>query len=264
MSLRAKPKRRPLTLWNHCPHITKPLEKSGSIDPVKRTAVIQLEPSWKEALTSAFEQPYFQALTQRLKAEKAAGKRIYPPGPLIFEAFRLTPLPQVKVVILGQDPYHGAGQAHGLCFSVPAGVPIPPSLQNIYRELQSDIGCTPPGHGTLTAWAHQGVLLLNATLTVEAGRAGSHQGWGWEQFTDAAIRAVTEHHPQGVVFMLWGRYAQQKAASVDAARHSVLKAPHPSPLAGNAFLGCRHFSAANQWLAARGHAPVNWQLPPQG
>lgn len=225
--------------------------------------MVQLEPGWKAALATEFEQPYFQALTQRLKAEKAAGKRIYPPGPLIFEALRLTPLPQVKVVILGQDPYHGPGQAHGLCFSVPAGVPPPPSLQNIYKELHTDVGCTPVAHGCLAAWAQQGVLLLNATLTVQAGQAGSHQGWGWEKFTDAAIRAIISHHPAGVVFMLWGRYAQQKAAFVNTTQNCVLKAAHPSPLAGNAFLGCRHFSLANQWLMSRGQEPIRWQLPPQ-
>lgn len=219
---------------------------------------IQLEESWKAQLHAEFAKPYFQQLVGFLKAEKAAGKTIYPPGGAIFRAFELTPFDQVKVVILGQDPYHGPGQAEGLCFSVQPGVPLPPSLRNIYQEMADDLGLQPPATGSLVAWAQQGVLLLNATLTVEARKAGSHQNKGWEQFTDAAVQALSTGR-QGLVFLLWGRYAQQKGALVDADRHQVLAAAHPSPFAAHkGFFGCRHFSKANAYLQQQGLPPIQW------
>ena len=226
---------------------------------------VKLEASWKAALAQEFEQPYMQALKRFILDEKARGKRIFPKGADWFRALDLTPLDKVKVVILGQDPYHGAGQAHGLCFSVQPGVRVPPSLVNIYKELQSDLGIAPPRHGFLEHWARQGVLLLNSVLTVEMGMAASHQGKGWERFTDAVIRAVNAK-AEPVVFLLWGSYAQKKAAFVDSVerggRHLVLKAPHPSPLsAHNGFLGCRHFSKANAFLEANGMTPIDWSLP---
>ena len=196
-----------------------------------------------------------------LVAEKAAGKQIYPKGSEWFRAMDLTPLDQVRVVILGQDPYHGPGQAHGLCFSVKPGVPPPPSLGNIYKELQADLGISRPPHGFLEHWAQQGVLLLNSVLTVEAGKAASHQGKGWERFTDAVIQLVNAREVP-VVFLLWGAYAQKKAAFVDGTRHLVLKAAHPSPLsAHNGFLGCRHFSQCNAFLESKGLVPIDWALP---
>jgi uracil-DNA glycosylase len=222
---------------------------------------VKLEESWKQALAPQFADPYMAALRQFLATEKEAGKRIFPKGSEYFRALDLTPLPKVKVVILGQDPYHGAGQAHGLCFSVRPGVRIPPSLVNIYKEMQADLGIPPAQHGFLEHWARQGVLLLNSVLTVEEGRAAAHQGKGWERFTDAVIRAVNEEGSH-VVFMLWGSYAQKKAAFVDQRRHLVLKAPHPSPLsAHNGFFGSRHFSKANSYLISNGREPVDWQLP---
>ena len=222
---------------------------------------VKLEESWKEALAPQFADPYMAALRQFLATEKEAGKRIFPKGSEYFRALDLTPLPKVKVVILGQDPYHGAGQAHGLCFSVRPGVRIPPSLVNIYKEMQADLGIPPAQHGFLEHWARQGVLLLNSVLTVEEGKAAAHQGRGWERFTDAVIRAVNEEGSH-VVFMLWGSYAQKKAAFVDQRRHLVLKAPHPSPLsAHNGFFGSRHFSKANAYLISNGREPVDWQLP---
>ena len=226
---------------------------------------VQIHPSWKEVLKNEFSKTYFQQLVTFLKTEKARGDVIYPPGKLIFNAFNKTPFPDLRVVILGQDPYHGAGQAHGLCFSVQPGVRVPPSLVNIYKELQSDLGIAPPRHGFLEHWARQGVLLLNSVLTVEMGMAASHQGKGWERFTDAVIRAVNAK-AEPVVFLLWGSYAQKKAAFVDSVerggRHLVLKAPHPSPLsAHNGFLGCRHFSKANAFLEANGMTPIDWSLP---
>jgi uracil-DNA glycosylase len=223
---------------------------------------VRLEESWKKALAPEFSDPYMGALRRFLMEEKEAGKRIFPKGAEYFRALDLTPLDQVKVVILGQDPYHGAGQAHGLCFSVQPGVRIPPSLVNIYKELKADLGIVPASHGFLEDWARQGVLLLNSVLTVEEARAASHQGQGWERFTDAAIRLVNERC-EGIVFMLWGAYAQKKAAFVDKKRHLVLTAPHPSPLsAHNGFFGSRHFSKANAFLAERGKTPIDWQLPP--
>ncbi|MFT3998168.1 MAG: uracil-DNA glycosylase [Asticcacaulis sp.] len=222
---------------------------------------IHLDPSWKAALAPEFSSPYMQSLKSFLQAEKAAGKRIFPKGSEYFRALDLTPLDQVKVVILGQDPYHGEGQAHGLCFSVRPGVRTPPSLVNIYKEMQSDLGIAPARHGFLESWAKQGVLLLNSVLTVEEARAAAHQGRGWEKFTDAVIARVNAL-PQPVVFILWGAYAQKKAAFVDTSRHLVLKSAHPSPLsAHNGFLGSRPFSKANQWLVEKGLTPIDWALP---
>jgi uracil-DNA glycosylase len=222
---------------------------------------LKLEDSWKTALAAEFAAPYMQALKTFLVAERAAGKRIFPKGSEWFRALELTPLDKVRVVILGQDPYHGEGQAHGLCFSVRPGVQIPPSLVNIYKEIESDLGIKPSRHGFLEHWAAQGVLLLNSVLTVEMGRAAAHQGKGWESFTDAIIRAVNDK-PEPVVFLLWGAYAQRKAAFVDATRHLVLKAPHPSPLsAHNGFFGCRHFSKTNAFLESKGLPPIDWALP---
>lgn len=224
-------------------------------------AGITLEESWKQALSEDFASPYMQKLKSFLLAEKTAGKQIFPKGSEYFRALDLTPLDAVKVVILGQDPYHGAGQAHGLCFSVQPGVRVPPSLVNIYKELQSDLGIRPVRHGFLESWARQGVLLLNSVLTVEESRATSHQGQGWEKFTDSVIRTVNERC-DGVVFMLWGAYAQKKAGFVDQTKHLVLKSPHPSPLsAHNGFFGNGHFSKSNAFLEARGKQPIDWQLP---
>ena len=222
---------------------------------------VQLEPGWLAELGPQFDQPYMAELKTFLQAEKSAGKVIYPPGSQWFNAFNSTPFDKVKVVILGQDPYHGPNQAHGLCFSVLPGVRIPPSLVNIYKEIQADLGIAPPSHGCLTRWAEQGVLLLNATLTVEQGRAGAHQGKGWEAFTDAAIQALNRDR-RHLVFMLWGSYAQKKGAVIDSDRHLVLRAPHPSPLSAHrGFLGCKHFSRANQYLRETGQTPVDWALP---
>lgn len=224
-------------------------------------ATIALEDSWKAALAPEFSAPYMAKLKAFLQAEKTAGKTIFPKGAEYFNALNLTPLDAVRVVILGQDPYHGPGQAHGLCFSVRPNVRTPPSLVNIYKELKADLGIEPARHGFLEHWAKQGVLLLNSVLTVEAGLAASHQKRGWEQFTDAVIARVNERETP-VVFMLWGAYAQKKAAFVDQSRHLVLKAAHPSPLsAHNGFLGCRHFSQANAFLTDKGLQPIDWQLP---
>lgn len=222
---------------------------------------VQIEESWKKALNAEFEQPYFQALKSFLKNEKDSGVKMYPPGKLIFNAFDSTPLDKVKVVIIGQDPYHGPGQAHGLCFSVPQGIAIPPSLRNIYKELANDIpGFQIPMHGNLQKWADQGVLLLNATLTVRAGQAASHQRKGWETFTDAAIKAVNNHH-EGIVFLLWGRPAQKKGSVIDPGKHHVLQSVHPSPLsASRGFFGNKHFSKANELLAAQGKEIIDWQV----
>lgn len=222
---------------------------------------ITLHESWKAPLLPEFNSDYMAALKSFLVAEKAAGKVIYPKGSEWFRALDLTPLDTVHVVILGQDPYHGSGQAHGLCFSVKPGVRPPPSLLNIFKELESDLGLPRPRHGFLESWAAQGVLLLNSVLTVEAAKAASHSQKGWERFTDAVIRLVNDR-PEPVVFMLWGAYAQKKAAFVDQSRHLVLRAAHPSPLsAHNGFLGCKHFSAANAFLVSKGLAPIDWSLP---
>ena len=224
---------------------------------------IRLEPSWKARIGDWLQRPEMRELSAFLRQRKAAGARIYPPGPQIFAAFDATPFDAVKVVILGQDPYHGLGQAHGLCFSVLPGVPVPPSLANIFKELNADLGIAPPDHGCLLPWARQGVLLLNAVLTVEEGRAGAHQGKGWEGFTDHAIETLARER-EGLVFLLWGSYAQAKGKVIDTRRHRVLRAPHPSPLSAHrGFLGCGHFSATYQYLAQRGLSPIDWRLPPR-
>ena len=221
---------------------------------------IKLHPSWLAKLEDQFQLPYMVKLKQFLQAQKKAGKTIYPSGSNWFAAFDSTPFDKVKVVIIGQDPYHGDKQAHGLCFSVLPGVDIPPSLRNIFRELQQDCGIQPPQHGCLRGWAAQGVFLLNATLTVERGLAGSHQGQGWEQFTDRVIQLLNDER-RGLVFMLWGSYAQKKGAIIDTDKHLVLRAPHPSPLSAHrGFLGCGHFSKANQYLKQQGLKPVDWQV----
>ena len=220
---------------------------------------VKIEPSWKEALAPEFEKPYFSALSGFLHSEKAAGKVIYPPGSAIFKCFELTPVDRVKVVILGQDPYHGPGQAMGLSFSVPQSVQAPPSLKNIFREIESDLGIHMSGSPDLTPWARQGVLLLNTSLTVEAGAPMSHSRIGWAEFTDAVIRYLSDNKV-GIVFLLWGRFAQGKKALIDTSRHHVLEAAHPSPLAGGAFFGCRHFSKTNEYLINEGKSPINWQL----
>jgi uracil-DNA glycosylase len=224
-------------------------------------APVKLSESWKAALEPEFGEPYMQALKSFLVAEKAAGKIIFPKGSEYFRALDLTRLGDVRVVILGQDPYHGDGQAHGLCFSVRPDVRIPPSLINIYKELERDLGIPPARHGFLEHWAEQGVLLLNSVLTVERGLAAAHQGKGWERFTDAVVRAVNAQ-ALPAVFMLWGSYAQRKAAFVDGSKHLVLKAPHPSPLSAHqGFIGCGHFSRANAFLAEKGLGQIEWKLP---
>lgn len=224
-------------------------------------AKIALHESWKAPLLPEFEADYMARLEAFLLGEKAAGKQIFPNSEEWFRALELTPLEKVRVVILGQDPYHGPGQAHGLCFSVQPGVRPPPSLVNIYKELQTDLGISRPHHGFLEHWATQGVLLLNSVLTVEMTKAASHRGKGWEKFTDAVIRLVNAK-TDPVVFMLWGNYAQKKADFVDSARHLILKAAHPSPLsAHNGFLGCRHFSQCNAFLESKGLPPIDWALP---
>jgi uracil-DNA glycosylase len=218
---------------------------------------VKINPSWKLALQEEFDKPYFSTLVEFVKQAYASHK-IYPPGNLIFNAFDQCPPENVKVVILGQDPYHGPGQAHGLCFSVNDGVAFPPSLVNIFKEIQRDLGAQIPASGNLTRWAQQGVLLLNATLTVEAHQAGSHQGKGWETFTDAVIRYLADNH-SSIVFMLWGSYAQQKGAFINPEKHLVLKTAHPSPLSVyRGFNGCGHFSAANQYLQSKDKALINW------
>ena len=222
---------------------------------------VRLEASWKTRVGACLEQPAMQSLAQFLRAEKAAGKVIYPAGSRIFAALDATPFDAVKVVILGQDPYHGPNQAHGLCFSVLPGVSVPPSLGNIFKEIERDLGIPPPNHGCLLPWARQGVLLLNAVLTVERGLAGSHQGKGWEGFTDACVDALNRER-ENLVFLLWGSYAQAKGKLIDTRRHRVLKAPHPSPLSAHrGFMGCGHFSRANDYLRERGQTPLDWRLP---
>jgi len=222
---------------------------------------VKLEPSWKDRIGEYLARPDMRALSDFLRSEKQAGKVIYPPGPEIFAAFDHTPFDAVRVVILGQDPYHGPNQAHGLCFSVRPGVATPPSLLNIFKEIQRDLGFRAPDHGCLTPWADRGVLLLNATLTVQQGMAGAHQGKGWEGFTDAAIDALNRER-EGLVFMLWGSYAQKKGQLIDGRRHCVLRSVHPSPLSAHrGFIGCGHFSAANQYLESRGEPPIDWSLP---
>ena len=220
---------------------------------------VKIEKSWADALGSEFDKPYFADLARYLHEQKAAGKVIYPPGSLIFRAFDLTPLPSVKVVILGQDPYHGPGQAMGLSFSVPDGIKPPPSLVNIFKEIESDLGVRMSGSPNLEPWARQGVLMLNASLTVEAGMANSHKDIGWHTFTDAVIKCISDNC-DGIVFLLWGNFARAKKDLIDTSRHYVLEAAHPSPLAGGAFFGCRHFSKTNSILTAKGKTPIDWRL----
>ncbi len=223
---------------------------------------IKLEPSWKEALRAEFDQPYMAELRQFLQQERAGGKEIYPPGPMIFNALNSTPLDKVKVVILGQDPYHGPGQAHGLCFSVQPGVPAPPSLVNIYKELKRDLNIDIPNHGYLQSWADQGVLMLNTTMTVERANANAHKDKGWQFFTDRIIELVSERQPH-LVFMLWGAHAQSKQKLIDATKHLVLTSVHPSPLSAyRGFLGCGHFGRTNKFLEQNGETPIEWRLPP--
>ena len=227
--------------------------------PTERS--VNLDPSWLEHLQAEFSQDYMLALRQFLRQEKAQGKQIYPPGELIFNALNSTSFDKVRVVILGQDPYHGAGQAHGLCFSVLPGVRIPPSLVNIFKEIKNDLDIATPSHGCLQNWAEQGVLLLNAVLTVEKAHAASHQGRGWERFTDKVVSLLNEKR-EHLVFLLWGSYAQKKGQIIDRDKHLVLQAPHPSPLSAHrGFLGCKHFSQANDYLVKTGQGPIEWSLP---
>jgi uracil-DNA glycosylase len=221
---------------------------------------VKIEQSWKAILNAEFEKEYFKSLKQFLLEEKAKGEKVYPPGSQIFAAFDHTPFDQLKVVILGQDPYHGPGQAHGLCFSVNDGIRQPPSLQNIFKELKEDCSCEIPQSGNLVKWADQGVLLLNATLTVRANQAGSHQGKGWETFTDTVIQKIAEQK-KNIVFILWGKFAQGKETLIDHSKHLILKAAHPSPFSAyNGFFGCRHFSKTNEYLKAHGLKEINWKL----
>ena len=221
---------------------------------------VKIEESWKEVLKQEFTKPYFLQIATFLKAEKLAGRTIYPPGPLIFNAFNTTPFDNVKAVILGQDPYHGPGQAHGLSFSVQKGIPPPPSLVNIFKELKTDLDLPIPNHGDLTPWAQQGVMLLNASLTVRANEPMSHAKIGWAEFTNAVIEkisALKEH----TVFLLWGKFAQEKQALIDETKHLVLKAAHPSPFSvDKGFYGCRHFSKTNAWLESKGIGPIDWRI----
>jgi len=222
---------------------------------------VRLEQSWLDHLGEEFDKDYMRSLRAFLKQQKQMGKEIYPPGDLIFNALNTNPFDKVRVVILGQDPYHGPGQAHGLCFSVLPGVATPPSLGNIYKEIQADLGINPPGHGCLLPWAEQGVLLLNAVLTVEKFKAASHQGKGWEQFTDRVVAVLNEKR-ENLVFLLWGSYAQKKGQIIDRKRHQVLQSTHPSPLSAHrGFLGCRHFSQTNEYLTRTGQQPIDWALP---
>ncbi|HEY3386529.1 MAG TPA: uracil-DNA glycosylase [Saprospiraceae bacterium] len=220
---------------------------------------VRIEPSWKEQLSTEFSKPYFALIKHFLAEEKALGKIIYPPGPLIFNAFEKTPFDKVRVVIIGQDPYHGPGQAMGLCFSVPEQIPVPASLKNIYKELNRDTGVAIPTHGNLTSWTQQGVFLLNAILTVEKNNAGSHAKIGWHLFTDAVIKTLSDHR-SGLIFLLWGNFARSKKVLIDPSKHTILEAAHPSPLARDAFKGCCHFSKTNSILSTRGETPINWSL----
>ncbi len=224
---------------------------------------IKLEPSWKARVGDYLQRDDMRALSAFLRERKASGARLYPPAPQIFAAFDATPFDAVKVVVLGQDPYHGPGQAHGLCFSVMPGVTVPPSLDNIFKEIQRDLGIARPDHGYLLPWAQRGVLLLNAVLTVEDGRAGAHQGKGWEGFTDHVVDVLNRER-EGLVFLLWGAYAQAKGKVIDTRRHRVLRTTHPSPLSAHrGFLGSGHFSATNEFLSRHGHPPIDWSLPPR-
>ena len=227
---------------------------------MRKATGVQIEESWKEALLEEFEKPYFWGIKSFLVQEKQAGKKIYPPGSLIFNAFNSTPFDQLKAVIIGQDPYHNPGEAMGLCFSVPKGVRVPPSLRNIYKELEADVGAPIPNHGDLSSWSQQGVLLLNAMLTVEHKKAGSHKKIGWQTFTDAVIRIISDKK-EGVVFLLWGNFAKSKKVLIDEMKHYVLESAHPSPLAGDAFMGNHHFSKTNELLKKQGKEPINWAIP---
>ncbi|OSZ79906.1 uracil-DNA glycosylase [Chitinophagaceae bacterium IBVUCB2] len=221
---------------------------------------VKIDESWKEVLKGEFAKPYFPQIPLHIKTEKSQGKTIYPPGSLIFNAFNTTPFNKVKVVILGQDPYHGKGQAHGLCFSVQYGVPPPPSLLNIFKELQDDIGIEIPGHGNLTHWAEQGVFLLNASLTVRSGEPMSHAKIGWAQFTDTVIKTISLQKKH-VVFLLWGKFAQEKRVLIDESKHLILRSVHPSPLSAyGGFFGCKHFSKTNEYLSSKGIDPIDWSL----
>lgn len=220
---------------------------------------VQIEESWKQLLEDEFQQPYFSAIKQFLLKEKAEGHTVYPPGPLIFNAFNLTPFDQLKVVILGQDPYHGPRQAHGLCFSVPDGVPPPPSLVNIFKELNNDLGVPIPKSGNLTKWAQQGVMLLNALLTVRANIPASHHNIGWETFTNTVIQKISENK-SGIVFLLWGKFAHEKRILIDIYKHHILQAAHPSPYSANNFFGCKHFSKTNELLERQGKERIDWKL----
>lgn len=220
---------------------------------------VRIEASWKKLLSDEFDQPYFQSISTFLRKEITAGKTVYPPGKLIFNAFDTTPVDQVKVVVLGQDPYHNPGQAMGMSFSVPRGVRIPPSLRTIYKEMKTDVGCEPPDHGDLTKWAEQGVLLLNAMLTVEKGKAGSHQKIGWQQFTDAVMHRLSDER-EHLVYMLWGGFAKKKKHLIDPQKHLILEAAHPSPLARDAYLNSKHFSQANAYLKKHGKGEIDWCL----
>lgn len=220
---------------------------------------VKIEESWKTVLKDEFQKPYFQSLATFLRNAKTNNKTIYPPGSLIFNAFNTTPFDKVKVVILGQDPYHNPGEAMGLSFSVPKGVRIPPSLRNIYKEINTDLGLPIPNHGDLSKWAQQGVFLLNAMLTVEKNKAGAHKKIGWQDFTDAVIHKLSEQR-EGLVFMLWGGFAKKKATLINGSKHKILMAAHPSPLAGGAFFGSKHFSQANAYLEQRGQTPIDWMV----
>ncbi len=231
----------------------------GKFKYQNKNMAIQIAEGWKNLLNEEFSQPYFQGITDFIRKEIKAGKTIFPPGPLIFNAFNTTSPENVKVVVLGQDPYIKPGEAMGLSFSVPRGVRTPPSLKNIYKELQEDLGCPPPDHGDLTKWAEQGVFLLNASLTVEAGKSNSHAKSGWHTFTDAVISKLSESK-EGLVFMLWGNFAKKKAELIDPFKHLILEAAHPSPLAGGAYFGSKHFSKANEYLATQGKETIDWCL----
>ncbi len=228
---------------------------------MSETAAVQIEEGWKLALNDEFNKPYFPLIKQFIVEQKAKGKTVYPPGSLVFNAFNLTPYNQLKVVILGQDPYHGPGQAEGLCFSVPQGIKPPPSLVNIFKELKTDLGIAPPNHGSLVKWAQQGVFLLNASLTVNAGEANSHAKCGWQTFTDAVIKKISDDK-EGIVFLLWGNFARAKKVLIDTNKHFVLEAAHPSPLSGGAFFGSRHFSQTNEILKKQGKTEIDWRTAP--
>jgi uracil-DNA glycosylase len=220
---------------------------------------VNIEHSWEAVLQEEFDKPYFEKITEFVKSEISAGKTVYPNGKLIFNAFEKTPFDKLKVVILGQDPYHGINQAHGLCFSVQHGIKSPPSLVNIYKEINNDLGITPPNHGCLEKWTEQGVFMLNSILTVRANEAASHSKIGWQTFTDAVIRKISDNKT-GVVFLLWGNFARSKKVLIDTEKHFILESAHPSPLAGNAFSGCKHFSKTNELLEKQGLSPINWDL----